>query len=65
MEGSAAAELLVMPTPEECKARLTADGRRPWRRVQEHLKVVDAWFAAYTSDPSQDEVVRPESFSIV
>lgn len=56
-EQAGARTLLVVASPETCRARVLADERRPHHRKAEHLQAIDAWFARYTVDAYGDELV--------
>jgi 5-methylcytosine-specific restriction protein A len=49
--------LLVLASPDVCRARVRADTSRPPARTAERLKAIDEWFARYTADPYGDELV--------
>jgi len=56
-ETAGARTLLVVASPETCRARILGDERRPPARQAEHLKVAEDWFKRYTLDTFGDELV--------
>jgi 5-methylcytosine-specific restriction endonuclease McrA len=64
-ERAGARTLLVVASPETCRARVLADERRPLERKAEHLHAIDSWFARYTVDAYGDEQVSDAATATV